>query len=219
MPAPAWIDIVLPCLNEAQALPWVLQRIPDGARAIVVDNGSTDGSADIARAGGAFVVECAQKGYGAACHAGLSHATSDLVAFCDCDGTLDPSAVVGMAGALRNGSDLVICRRRPVSRSAWPLAARVANRELARRVRKRTGIKIDDVGPLRVARREPLRALHILDRRSGYPLETMLRAAEAGWRIEQVDVDYRERFGKSKVTGSPLGYVQAVRDMSEVLAS
>jgi hypothetical protein len=106
----------------------------------------------------------------------------------------------------------------PVSRSAWSLHARLANVELARRVRRRTGLDLRDVGPLRVARREPLLALPINDRRSGYPVETVLRAAEAGWQVVQVDVPYTPRAGRSKVTGTVRGTVQAVRDMSAVLA-
>jgi len=83
-------DVVLPVLNEALALPWVLSRMPDGFRAIVVDNGSVDGSADIARGLGAEVVRAAQRGFGAACFAGLVAATADVVCFMDCDASLDP---------------------------------------------------------------------------------------------------------------------------------
>jgi glycosyltransferase involved in cell wall biosynthesis len=213
------IDIVLPCLDEALALPWVLERIPYESRAIVVDNGSTDGSTDVARSLGAMVVECQDRGYGAACHAGLEAATAEFVAFCDCDGTLDPRDLTRMLAALERDADLVVCRRRPVSRSAWPWPARVANIELARRVRKRTSTRIQDVGPLRIARREPLLALNLTDRRSGYPVETVVRAADAGWRIGQVDVEYRERIGRSKVTGTLRGSLQAFRDMSAVLSA
>ena len=218
--AAAALDIVLPCLNEAGALPWVLARIPAGARAIVVDNGSTDGSPDIARSLGATVVQADQRGYGAACEAGLRAATADIVAFCDCDASLDPAEAMRLAETVRAGSiDLVMGRRRPVSRRAWPLAARLANLELARRIRRRTGRPIRDLGPLRVGRRTALLNLDVRDRRSGYPLEVLLRAADAGWRICEVDVDYFPRVGKSKVTGTPLGACRAVRDMSAVLAT
>jgi glycosyltransferase involved in cell wall biosynthesis len=210
------IDIVLPCLDEAAALPWVLNRIPLSARAIVVDNGSSDGSADLARAGGAVVVECAQRGYGAACHTGLDAATAAVVAFCDCDGSLDPADALRLAEPLAAGADLVVGRRRPVVRAAWPLPARLANYTHARLLRARTGVRLSDLGPIRVARREALHALDIRDRRSGYPLETVVRAAQAGWRIDQVDVDYHPRSGRSKVTGTVRGYLQAVRDMSAV---
>ncbi|MEP6852970.1 MAG: glycosyltransferase family 2 protein [bacterium] len=213
------LDIVLPCLDEASALPWVLARIPDGARAIVVDNGSTDGSPEIAAARGATVVRAERRGYGAACDAGLRAATADLVAFCDCDASLDPADALRLAAPiLHNVADLVVARRRPVHRTAWPLGARLANRELARRIRRATGLPITDLGPLRVARRQAWLDLGVADRRSGYPLEQLVRAASAGWRIVQVDVDYLPRRGRSKVTGTLAGSLRAVRDMSAVLA-
>ncbi len=213
------VDIVLPCLDEAAALPWVLDRIPANARAIVVDNGSRDGSARIAARRGATVVECAQRGYGAACHAGLLAAEAEYVAVCDCDATLDPAQVSRFVTMLRAGADLVVGRRVPSGPGAWPFGARLANLELARRVRRRTGVALHDIGPLRVARRQPLLALPIADRRSGYPVETVLRAAQAGWTIVAADVPYAPRVGRSKVTGTLRGSLQAVRDMSAVLTA
>lgn len=212
------LDIVLPCLDEARALPWVLDRIPVGARAVVVDNGSADGSPDIARDRGALVVDCQRRGYGAACHAGLEAATAEYVAVCDCDASLDPGDAMRMVELLRAGADLAVARRRPVSFAAWSPHARIANLELARRVRRRTGLVLRDVGPLRVARRAALLTLPIADRRSGYPVETVLRAVEAGWTIVGVDVAYTPRSGRSKVTGTMRGTLQAVRDMTAVLA-
>ncbi len=213
------LDVVLPCLNEAAALPWVLERLPPATQAIVVDNGSTDGSAELARALGAIVVECAQRGYGAACAAGLEVASADLVAFCDCDASIDPSVLAELAAPVRAGQvDLIVARRRPTHWRAWPLHARLANRVLASRVRRVTGTALRDIGPVRIAWREPLLALPIRDRRSGYPLETVLRAAAAGWRIEAADVAYLPRAGRSKITGTVRGTVQAIRDMAAVLA-
>jgi glycosyltransferase involved in cell wall biosynthesis len=213
------IDLVLPCLNEAEALPWVLARVPDGVRAIVADNGSNDGSAQLARTLGATVVDCTQRGYGAACRAGLAAATAELVAFSDCDATLDPADVLRLADALHRGADLVVARRRPTEPGAWPLHARLANRELARRVRRHTGVGLRDLGPMRLARREQYVALQIADTRCGYPVETIVRAARAGWRIEQVDVAYTPRLGSSKVTGTFRGTLHAVRDMSAALSA
>ena len=109
-------------------------------------------------------------------------------------------------------------RRRP-DPGAWPWHLRLANAELARRVRRRTGVSVRDIGPMRAARREPLLALGLQDRRSGYPLETLVAAAEAGWLVAEVDVPYRKRRGRSKVTGTPIGAWHAVQDMSKVLAS
>jgi glycosyltransferase involved in cell wall biosynthesis len=213
------LDIVLPCLNEVAALPWVLERIPAGMRAIVVDNGSTDGSAEAARAYGALVIDCRQRGYGAACHAGAEAATGELVAFCDCDATIDPGVIAAMAQLIDRGeADLVIGRRRPTTVRAWPLHARLANRELARRVRRRTGAALSDIGPVRVARRAPYLALGIADRASGYPVETVVRAADAGWRIVQADVAYLPRTGRSKVTGTVRGTWGAIRDLSAALS-
>jgi len=213
------VDVVLPCLDEAEGLAWLLPRLPDGMRAVVVDNGSTDGSADVARDHGALVVRAEQRGYGAACAAGLAAASADVVAFSDADATLDPQDLPRVVEPVLAGrADLVLGRRRPEP-GAWPWHLRLANAELARRVRRRTGVQVRDIGPMRAARREPLVALGLRDRRSGYPLETLVAAAEAGWLVAEVDVPYRRRSGRSKVTGTPLGVWRAVQDMSKVLAA
>jgi glycosyltransferase involved in cell wall biosynthesis len=220
LPLPAVeVDLVLPCLNEAGALPWVLGRLPAGVRAVVVDNGSTDGSPEIAARLGAFVMRCETRGYGAACHAGLEASTASVVAFLDADASLDPRQLVRVTAPVLAGEiDLMLGRRRPVSRAAWPWYLRLANAELARRIRRRTGVRLHDLGPMRAAGREALLRLGLNDRRSGYPLETVVRAASAGWRIAEVDVDYLPRSGRSKVTGTPLGAARAVKDMTKVLS-
>ncbi|MDQ1740256.1 MAG: hypothetical protein QOE53_1908, partial [Pseudonocardiales bacterium] len=154
-----------------------------------------------------------------ACHAGAQAATAELLAFCDCDATVDPGVIPAMAELIRGGhADLVVGHRRPTTLRSWPLHARLANRELARRVRRRTGVALGDLGPVRVARREPYLALGLADRGSGYPVETVVRAADAGWRIAQADVAYLPREGRSKVTGTLRGTWGAVRDMSAVLS-
>ena len=213
------VDVILPCLDEAPALPWVLGRMPAGFRPIVVDNGSADGSAALAGSLGATVVREPRRGFGAAAHAGLLAATAGLVSFCDCDGSLDPRQLPRLAAPLLAGqADLVLGRRAPARRDAWPLPARLANRELARRIRHRTGVPLRDLGPMRVGRREALLALNLEDRRFGYPLEMVLSAAAAGWRLAEVEVTYLPRIGKSKVTGTVRGSARTVRDMSRVLA-
>jgi len=200
-------------------LPWIFERMPDGFRPIVVDNCSTDGSGEVARSLGATVVAESARGFGAAAHAGLLAATSDLVVFCDCDGSLNPRQFPLMTAPLLAGeADLVLGRRRTEQRDAWPLAARVANWELARRVRRSTGLGIRDLGPMRAAGREALLSLNLADRRFGYPLEMVMNAAKAGWRVSEVEVAYLPRIGKSKVTGTVGGCVRTVRDMSAVLA-
>jgi glycosyltransferase involved in cell wall biosynthesis len=215
---PPEVDVILPCLNEAEALGWVLRRMPPWVRPIVVDNGSTDGSAEIARDQGARVVYAPQRGYGSACHAGLLAATAPVVAVMDADASLNPEQLDRVVAPVIGGTaDLVIGSRRPVNAAAFPWPLRLANRELARRVGRRTGLIVADLGPMRAALRESLLALQVQDRRSGYPAETLVRAADAGWRIVEVRVDYLPRRGRSKVTGSPLGAWRAVRDMSAAL--
>jgi glycosyltransferase involved in cell wall biosynthesis len=204
------IDVVLPCLDEAAALPWVLSRMPGGYRPIVVDNGSTDGSGDVAAACGAKVVHEPRRGFGAACHAGLLAATGDIVCFMDADASLDPAELPNVVALLRD-ADLALGRRRSETWAAWPPHARLGNRVLARRF----GLR--DLGPMRAARRSPLLELGLTDRRSGYPLEMVLLAARRGWRIAETEVAYHPRTGRSKVTGTVRGTLQAVRDMRRVL--
>jgi len=211
------IDVILPALNEAEALPWVIGRMPDGYRALVVDNGSSDGSGSIAEALGSRVVREDRPGFGSACFAGLAAAETDVVCFMDCDGSLDPRELPLVADPVTGGSaDLVLGARRP-ERGAWPAHARIANRILAAELRRRTGLPVRDLGPMRSGRRTELLALGLRDRRSGWPLEMFLRAREAGWRIEEVDVGYRARSGRSKVTGTARGTARAVRDMAAAL--
>jgi glycosyltransferase involved in cell wall biosynthesis len=215
--ARATVDVVLPVLDEAAALPWVLGRMPEGFRALVVDNGSADGSAELARRLGAHVVAEPRRGFGAACHAGLVAARGEVVCFMDCDGSLDPAELPRIAGPVLAGQrDLVLGARRPEP-GAWPLHARIANRALALELRRRTDLDLRDLGPMRAARRVPLLELGVRDRRFGWPLEMVLRAAEAGWRVGEVEVAYRARAGRSKVTGTVRGTARAVRDMTAAL--
>ena len=214
------IDVVLPCLNEAGALPWLLTRMPVGYRPIVADNGSTDGSARIAADHGAIVVNVPQRGFGAACHAGLLAASSEIVCVMDADGSFDPLDLEIVTGPVRDGGiDLMLGRRAPKTQGAWPAHARLGNMVLSAELRRRVGVPLHDLGPMRAARREGLLALDLQDRRFGYPLEMVMRASAAGWRIGEAPVPYYPRTGKSKVTGTVGGTVKAVRDMRRVLAS
>jgi glycosyltransferase involved in cell wall biosynthesis len=207
------VEVILPCLNEAAALPWVLDRLPAEYRALVVDNGSTDGSAEIARARKVRTLRVDQRGYGSACHAGLVAATAELVVIMDCDGSLDPVDLPSLVRPIDAGdADLVVGRRRPRGRGAYPWTLRLANAALAWQLQRRAGLAILDCGPARAARRTTLLSLNVRDRRSGYPVETLVRAAAAGLRVCQVDIDYLPRRGRSKVTGTPLGALAAVRD-------
>jgi glycosyltransferase involved in cell wall biosynthesis len=158
-----------------------------------------------------------RRGFGAACFAGLAAATTDVVAFMDGDGSLDPADLPAVIGPVKDGAtDLALGARVP-ERGAWPLHARLANRALAREIRRRTGLAIRDLGPMRAARRTPLIELGIMDRRFGWPLEMVVRAAATGWRIAEVPIPYRARAGRSKVTGTVRGTARTILDMARVL--
>jgi glycosyltransferase involved in cell wall biosynthesis len=210
-------DVVLPVLNEREALPWVLERMPAGYEPIVVDNGSNDGSGALAAELGARVVNEPVRGFGAACFAGLLTARDEVVCFMDCDGSFDPQELPQVTGPVMEGdADLVLGARRAAS-GAWPLHGRLANRALGLELRRRAGVRLTDLGPMRAARRDALLALGIRDRRFGWPLEMVVRAAAAGWTIREVPIAYLPRRGRSKVTGTARGTLRAVRDMAAVL--
>ena len=159
------------------------------------------------------------KGFGSACFTGLAAAETDLVCFMDADGSLDPGELERVVAPVRAGrAQLALGARRPSSRAAQSPHQRVANRVLAAELRRRSGVAMSDLGPMRCARREDLLALGIADRRFGWPLEMVLRAAAAGWTLEEVGVTYGTRKGgKSKVTGTLGGTARTIRDMLRVL--
>ncbi len=211
------VTVVLPCLNEAASLPGVLAAMPDGYRALVVDNNSSDGTADVARQHGAEVVAEPRPGYGSAVHAGVVAATTPIVAVIDADGSLDARQLPALVAEL-DSADMVIGRRRAVSGLRWPWHARLGTAAVCWRLRSRYGLAVHDIAPMRVARREALLALGVADRRSGYPLELLVRAAQADWRVVERDVAYGPRTGgKSKVSGSMRGSFIAALDFWRVI--
>jgi glycosyltransferase involved in cell wall biosynthesis len=206
------VTVVLPCLNEAASLPGVLAAMPDGYRPLVVDNNSTDDTAEVARRHGAEVVSEPRPGYGSAVHAGIVAATTPIVAVIDADGSLDPGDLPALVGDL-DGADMAIGRRRAVKGLRWPWHARLGTAAVCWRLRTRYGLLVHDIAPMRVARRDAVLGLGVTDRRTGYPVELMVRAAQAGWNVVERDVDYGPRTGgKSKVSGSLRGSVIAGLD-------
>ncbi len=214
-------DLILPCRDEGPALVGLLPRIPAEFAVIVVDNGSSDDTAEVARRLGATVVGEAQPGYGAAVHTGLLAATHDFVAFMDGDGSFDPDELLPMLDEVRSGSaDIAVGRRRPVRRGVWPWHARAGNALIVAWLRRRIGMDAHDIAPMRVCRRQPLLALDVRDRRFGYPVELLQKATAAGWRFSEGDVAYHPRAEgtRSKVSGSVKGTVRTARDFWRVLA-
>ncbi|MFE4458604.1 glycosyltransferase family 2 protein, partial [Nocardia tengchongensis] len=161
------VTVVIPCRDEADALPGVLSAIPVDYRVIVVDNGSTDDTAAVARAAGATVVTESTPGYGSAVHAGVDAARTELVAVLDGDGSLDPRELPRLVAEFAPGVDMVVGRRRAVP-GALPLHARIGNWAFAFRLRRRYGLKVHDIAAMRVTRRDRLQALGHLHARSGY---------------------------------------------------
>lgn len=215
---PAAVTVVIPCLNEAGSLPGVLSQIPDRYSVIVVDNNSTDGSADIARAHDVRVVAQSVPGYGSAVHTGVLATTTPIVCVLDGDGSMDPRELPAMVAELSAGADLVVGRRKPERGCRWPLHARWGNALIAARLRRRYGLPVHDIGAMRVAWTSSLIDLDVTDRRSGYPLQLLVLAAQAGWRVRECDIRYRRRTtGHSKVSGSVLGTLRAVHDFWKVI--
>ncbi|AFM15477.1 glycosyl transferase [Mycolicibacterium chubuense NBB4] len=214
------VTVVLPCLNEAESLPGVLAAVPAGYRALVVDNNSTDGTAEVARRHGADVVAERTPGYGAAVHAGVVAASTPIVAVLDGDGSLDPAQLPALVADVEGGAaDMAIGRRRPTPGLKWPWHARLGTAAVCWRLRRRHGLPVHDIAPMRVARREALLALGVTDRRSGYPLELLVRAARAGWTVTERDVDYGPRTGgTSKVSGSVRGSAIAALDFWKAIS-
>ena len=205
--------MVLPCLNEAASLPGVLADMPEGYLPLVVDNNSTDGTAEVALRLGAQVVAETQPGYGAAVHAGIVAAATPVVAVLDGDGSMDPRDLPRLVAELDRGADMAVGRRKPVPGVRWPWHARLGNAAVCWRLRSRHGLDVHDIAPMRVARRDAVLALGVTDRRSGYPLELLVRAAAAHWRVVEHDVAYGPRTGgKSKVSGSVRGSFIAALD-------
>ncbi len=211
---------MLPCRDEGPALRDLLPRVPSRFSVIVVDNGSRDDTASVARDLGARVVNEPTPGYGAAVHTGIEAATAEFVAVMDADGSFDPDQLVPLLDDVASGrADLAVGRRRPVQSGVWPWHARAGNAVIAAWLRRRIGMQAHDIAPMRVCRRQALLDLGLADRRFGYPVELLQAVTREGWRLSEHDVDYHPRAAgtRSKVSGSVLGTLRTARDFWQVL--
>jgi len=204
------VTVVLPALDEAAALPAALASFPDGVDLVVVDNGSTDGTAEVAAAHGARVVREPRRGFGAACWAGVQAAPgAEVIVFADADGSFDGADLAAVAGpVLRGDADLVLGSRvrGPRDPGALSRLALAENRALGLACGLLFGLRLSDLGPFRALRRDTLLRLGMADRGQGWPLEMVGRAALAGLRVVEVPVRYHRRAGgQSKVSGSLRG--------------
>jgi glycosyltransferase involved in cell wall biosynthesis len=214
-------ELLLPCRDEAPALRELLPRIPTEYAVLVVDNGSSDRTGEVAASLGARVVHESTAGYGAAVHAGLLAATADIVVVMDGDGSFAPDGLRPLVEDVAAGrADLAVGRRRPVAAGVWPWHARLGNALVVTWLRYRIGLAVHDIAPVRVARRSDLLALDVQDRRFGYPVELLQKATDAGWRVVEHDVGYHPRAAgtRSKVSGSVRGTARAARDFWRVLS-
>lgn len=209
------ITVVIPALNEEVAIGGVVAEVPRHLvhEIIVVDNGSTDHTADRAAAAGARVVHEPTRGYGAACLAGAcAAADADVLVFLDGDRNEDPRELPDVVGPVLAGTaDLVIGSRVRGSAPACALTIqqRVGNRVVTALLRALYGVSLTDIGPFRAIPVRVLRDLAMEHKTYGWPVEMVVKAARRGYRIAEVPVSCRARLGRSKVAGTVKGSVLA----------
>ncbi len=209
------VALIIPALNEEESLPQVLRQVPPGAvdEIIVVDNGSRDQTATVARRAGAQVIVEPRKGYGAACWAGFQATAADVLVFMDADGSFVPHEISNLVEPIASGNvELVLGSRtlRTGDAKAIPFHARLGNRLIAYAISWASGIRITDLGPFRAITRRALENSRMEERTYGWPCEMILKASRLGYPIIEVPVSYRPRTGgESKVSGTLMGSIKA----------
>ena len=213
------VTVIIPALNEAGNLARLIAELPTAAaesiQVIVVDNGSTDTTAAVARSAGALVVSEARRGYGYACAAGLAQidAATEVIVFLDGDGSFDPAELPRLLAPIRDEqADLVLGSRVKggIEPGAMPPHQRFGNRLVSALMRRLYHIEITDLGPFRAIRRETLTRFPMREMTFGWPTEMIVKAARASARIVEVPISYRRRWsGQSKVSGTVRGTLLA----------
>jgi glycosyltransferase involved in cell wall biosynthesis len=210
------VAVVIPALNEERSIGQVVARLPKDCvhEIIVVDNGSTDRTDEVARAAGATVLHETRRGYGYACLAGIRHALTnspDAIAFVDGDLSDYPEELPLLLHALEEGNDLVIGSRMLGEREPGALLpqALIGNKVACFFIQRFWGARFTDLGPFRVIRVDALRRLMMNDGTYGWTVEMQIKAAKVGLRCTEVPVRYRKRIGTSKVTGTLAGSLNA----------
>lgn len=209
------VSVIIPTHNEVQAIGRVLADLPSDlvTEVIVVDSNSADGTADLARAMGARVIQEPRRGYGRACLTGLVNARNpDVVVFLDGDYSDRPSELAMILAPIMEGDADITLGSRLSGKSnsrALPWHQSFGNRLAATLIRLLYGVKITDLGPFRAARADTLHALALEETTYGWAVEIVLKGAIAGFRIVEVSVSYYPRIGKSKISGTVKGTVGA----------
>lgn len=217
------VSLIIPALNEAGSLPLVLKELPEDLvhQVIVVNNGSTDRTAEVAQKAGAMVVEEPKRGYGYACAAGIAAADGDVLVFMDGDGSFVPAELWNLIEPiLYDQAELVLGSRilEELKRDLMPFHQRVGNHIIAYLLRSRFGLNLTDLGPFRAVKRELMLHLDMQEYTYGWPLEMIIKTKRNYGRILEVPVTYRPRFaGQSKVGGTLRGSILAAYRFFQVM--
>jgi glycosyltransferase involved in cell wall biosynthesis len=209
------VGVVLPARDEERALPAVLPAIPPWvAEVVVVDNGSRDGTAAVARAHGATVVAEPVAGYGRACLAGIAALSPavGVIMFLDADASDDPGGIAALLAPIAAGrAEFVLGSRTQGGAEPGALTPqqRFGNALACTLMRFVWGARYSDLGPFRAITRAGLARLSMQDRTWGWTVEMQIRAAKAGLRTEEVALPYRRRIGVSKISGTVMGTLRA----------
>lgn len=205
------VAVIIPALNEEASIGKVVAAVPRSVtgQILVIDNGSTDRTADVARAAGARVVQEPRPGYGAACWAGFQATDADVLVYLDGDWSDDPGEMPGVVGPVLAGETDLVIGTRQREPGALPPHAVLGNRLTTFLIRLLYGLRLSDLGSFRAIRREVLADLDMRERTYGWPVEMVVKAARKGYRVREVPVRYRRRIGKSKVAGTLRGSILA----------